>query len=201
MIDYEGGMSYSGVIKDGIPSGRGQLTNINGEEYVGGFISGSYHGSGRYSWADGQIFVGEYVNGAREGYGTVTFLDGSVYEGNLKQGNYEGKGTYIYGKGNEEDYSVRNAIEKWMNQMNGHVSNKGFSNNTDWVTDLELIQYSKDGESLMYYEFIDCWPQTLAEIPLSYDTASDIEQFDVTWAYNYYTTGDISDKIDNGNQD
>ena len=87
---------------------------------------------------------------------------------------------------NAEDYSVRNAIEKWMDKMNGHVSNKGFSNNTDWVTDLELIQYSKDGESLMYYEFIDCWPQTLAEIPLSYDTASDIEQFDVTWAYNYY---------------
>ena len=87
---------------------------------------------------------------------------------------------------NTEDYSVRSAIEKWMDKMNGHVSNKGFSNNTDWVTDLELIQYSKDGESLMYFEFIDCWPQTLAEIPLSYDTASDIEQFDVTWAYNYY---------------
>ena len=88
---------------------------------------------------------------------------------------------------NTEDYSVRSAIEKWMDKMNGHVSNKGFSNNTDWVTDLELIQYSKDGEHLMFYEFIDCWPQTLAEIPLSYDTASDIEQFDVTWAYNYYT--------------
>ena len=101
---------------------------------------------------------------------------------------------------NAEDYSVRSAIEKWMDKMNGHVSNKGFSNNTDWVTDLELIQYSKDGESLMYYEFIDCWPQTLAEIPLSYDTASDIEQFDVTWAYNYYTTGDVTDVIDNGNQ-
>ena len=96
---------------------------------------------------------------------------------------------------NAEDYSVRNAIEKWMDKMNGHVSNKGFSNNTDWVTDLELIQYSKDGESLMYYEFIDCWPQTLAEIPLSYDTASDIEQFDVTWAYNYYTfTGGFAPK-------
>ena len=88
---------------------------------------------------------------------------------------------------NAEDYSVRNAIEIWMDKMNGHVSNKGFSNNTDWVTDLELIQYSKDGESLMYYEFIDCWPQTLAEIPLSYDTASDIEQFDVTWGYQYWT--------------
>ena len=101
---------------------------------------------------------------------------------------------------NAEDYSVRNAIEKWMDKMNGHVSNKGFSNNTDWVTDLELIQYSKDGESLMYYEFIDCWPQTLAEIPLSYDTASDIEQFDVTWAYNYYETVAESTNVVKGDQ-
>ena len=103
---------------------------------------------------------------------------------------------------NTEDYHIRNAIEKWMDKMNGHVSNKGFSNNTDWVTDLELIQYSKDGESLMYYEFIDCWPQTLAEIPLSYDTASDIEQFDVTWAYNFYTTQSLDSRVGStGTQD
>ena len=39
----------------------------------------------------------------------------------------------------------------------------------------------------MTYEFVDIWPTTLSEIALSYDTASDIEQFDVTWSYNYYT--------------
>ena len=30
------------------------------------------------------------------------------------------------------------------------------------------------------------WPQSVTEIALSYDTASDLEQFDVTWAYNHY---------------
>ena len=40
----------------------------------------------------------------------------------------------------------------------------------------------------MVYTFVDCWPQTVSEIALSYDTASDIETFDITWAYNYYTT-------------
>ena len=39
----------------------------------------------------------------------------------------------------------------------------------------------------MVYQFEDIWPTTLSEIALSYDTASDIEQFDVTWAYNYFT--------------
>ena len=100
---------------------------------------------------------------------------------------------------NTEDYSVRNAIEVWMDKMNSHADNKGFSNNGDWVSDVDLIQYGKDGESLMEYTFIDCWPTTLAEIPLSYDTASDIEQFDVTWAYNYYTQGGHTN-VSNGDQ-
>ena len=99
---------------------------------------------------------------------------------------------------NTEDYSVRNAIEVWMDKINSHADNKGVSNNGDWVSDVDLQQFSKDGETLMTYSFIDCWPTTLAEIPLSYDTASDIEQFDVTWAYNYYETYSGSSKISNG---
>ena len=87
---------------------------------------------------------------------------------------------------NAEDYSIRNAIEAWMDHINSHKENKGISDNTSWVTDGTLTQYGKDGDAVVAWEFIDMWPQTVAELPLSYDTASDIEQFDVTWAYNYY---------------
>ena len=89
---------------------------------------------------------------------------------------------------NSENFSIRNDIDDWMNAMNTHVANVGFSNNNDWAGSLTLTQYSKDGESLMSWTFVDAWPQTVAEIALSYDTASDIEQYDVTWAYNYYTS-------------
>ena len=88
---------------------------------------------------------------------------------------------------NTEDYSVRNAIEIWMDKINSHADNIGFSDSTSWVTTADLTQYGKDGETNMIYSFVDLWPTTIAELPLSYDTASDIEQFDVTWAYNYYT--------------
>ena len=87
---------------------------------------------------------------------------------------------------NAENYSIRNAIEAWMDHINSHKENKGISDNSTWVTDGTLTQYGKDGDAVVAWEFIDMWPQTLAELPLSYDTASDIEQFDVTWAYNYY---------------
>ena len=50
----------------------------------------------------------------------------------------------------------------------------------------ELLQYGKNGKLLLKVIFIDCWPQSISEIALSYDTASDLEQFDVTWSYQHY---------------
>ena len=92
---------------------------------------------------------------------------------------------------NTEDYTVRNEIEKWMDVINGTSDNKntvsglGFGDFGQGTG--ELIHYQQNGNKTMTYEFIDIWPTTISEIALSYDTASDIEQFDVTWAYNYYT--------------
>ena len=100
---------------------------------------------------------------------------------------------------NTEDYSIRSAIEVWMDKINSHADNIGFSDSTSWVTTADLTQYGKDGETNMIYSFVDLWPTTIAELPLSYDTASDIEQFDVTWAYNYYTQGGHTN-VSNGDQ-
>ena len=88
---------------------------------------------------------------------------------------------------NTEDYSVRNEIEVWMNEINGHSTNLTDLLNTTggWQGTGTLTQYSKDGKSLMVYTFVGLWPQTIAEIALSYDTVSDIETYDVTWSYNY----------------
>ena len=38
------------------------------------------------------------------------------------------------------------------------------------------------------YDFVDIWPTSVGEIALSYDTANDMETFNVTWSYNYYTS-------------
>ena len=88
---------------------------------------------------------------------------------------------------NSEDFSLKHVIEDWMNNINSTGANKGFSDNTSGYGTVKLTQYAKAGKSLLTWTFEDCWPQTVSEIALSYDTASDIEQFDVTWAYNYYT--------------
>ena len=89
---------------------------------------------------------------------------------------------------NTEKYNVRNEIEKWMEHINGTIDNKSKSDANFGTGTAELVHYQKNGEKTMTYEFVDIWPTSLSEIALSYDTASDIEQFDCTWAYNYFTS-------------
>ena len=88
---------------------------------------------------------------------------------------------------NTEKYNVRNEIEKWMEVINDTGDNTSATAADFGTGTAQLVHYQKDGTSTMTYEFVDCWPTAISEIALSYDTASDIEQFDVTWAYNYYT--------------
>ena len=119
-------------------------------------------------------------------FGRTVKIPGDIVFGDLT--------TTIY---QTEAGTERTAIEKWMDTINGHVSNvSGLEDEAGnfmgkYSATAHLIQYSKAGgavaNKLSTVEFVDLWPQTVSEIALSYDTASDIEQFDVTWAYNYYT--------------
>ena len=135
-------------------------------------------------------------------FGRTVKIPGDIVYGDLT--------TTIY---QTEAGTERFGIEKWMDKINGHVDNKStlesetgnFMGKYSAVG--KLIQYSKAGgavaNKLSTVEFVDLWPQTVSEIALSYDTASDIEQFDVTWAYNYYTQakGDLTTAATRAKQD
>jgi len=117
----------------------------------------------------------------RQYFGRVVKIPGDMTFGDLST-------TIIMTEGGDE----RSVLEQWMDEINkttqnkmneGHVTSNGFAGT------VKLNQYGKAGSSTPIHkiEFVDCWPSTIGDIALSYDTASDIEVFDVTWTYNYYT--------------
>ena len=117
-------------------------------------------------------------------FGRTIKIPGDIVFGDLTTTIYQTE------KGDE-----RFNIESWMDQINSHVSNKSALDSTSTANFMvkysatgTLKQYDKAGNTatLSEVEFVDMWPQTVAEIALSYDTASDLEQFDVTWSYNHY---------------
>ena len=71
---------------------------------------------------------------------------------------------------NDTDFSVRDAIERWMNGINAHSANTGLT-------------------SPIAYE---AYPQDLSEITLSYGDNDNIERFNCIWAYQYYESNTTS---------
>ena len=124
-------------------------------------------------------------------FGRTVKIPGDIVFGDLT--------TTIY---QTEDGTERFNLESWMDQINGHVENVSSleSGTGDFMGKYsatgKLFQYDKAGTTtaISSVEFVDMWPQSVTEIALSYDTASDLEQFDVTWSYNHYnvTVGSTS---------
>jgi len=102
---------------------------------------------------------------------------------------------------NDEDFTVRNAMEKWMNGLNSHRSNlrvaSGYNNN-QYTADSEVYQYGKRGVELgsvgiggrpgpiKKYKFIGMWPVNVSPIQLDWGDNDRVEEFSVTFAYNWW---------------
>ena len=54
----------------------------------------------------------------------------------------------------KEDFGIRNAMEQWMNGINGHTANTGFTNPVAYQADLIVDQLDKDGNVLVGNNYI-----------------------------------------------
>ncbi len=97
---------------------------------------------------------------------------------------------------NDEDFVVRNAFEKWMAGMNSHVSNiraQWAGNSLGYATDAIVKQYGKKGDKLKSYTFVGMFPVDVSQIDLDWGANDTIEEYTVTFAYQYW----VSQSLDN----
>lgn len=93
---------------------------------------------------------------------------------------------------NDTDFKIRNAMERWMNAINGHSANTGLTNPVDYQADLIVEQLDKDGSILKTYTFRGCFPTSVAAIDLSYATENEIERFTVEFQVQYWESNTTS---------
>jgi hypothetical protein len=93
---------------------------------------------------------------------------------------------------NDTDFAVRNAMERWMNGINGHSSNTGLVNPTDYQADMFVEQLDRDGEAIKRYTFRGAFPTNVGAIELSYDTTGAIEEFTVEFQVQYWESDTTS---------
>ncbi len=100
---------------------------------------------------------------------------------------------------NDEDFLIRNSMESWMNAINNHRSNtrSGLALRSGagpastvggYTTDANVVQYGKTGSSIKNYNFVGIFPIDISAIDLDWGSNDAIEEFTVTFSYQYWET-------------
>ena len=97
---------------------------------------------------------------------------------------------------NDESFTIRTALEQWMSVINSHagnVRNSAAANPSGYTVDAKVTQFGKDGKSLQDYNFVGLFPIDLAAIDLDWGSNDTIEEYGVTFAYQYWTNANSTD--------
>ena len=90
---------------------------------------------------------------------------------------------------NDTDFTIRNAFEGWMNQINDVEENSGIIDPNTITSQMQVTQLDRNNAELKNYSFVDVWPVNLSDIQLSFADNDKIEEFQVELAYAYWIPG------------
>jgi len=85
---------------------------------------------------------------------------------------------------NDTDFSIRSALENWINTINKLSDNTGLVNPAAYQSDAFVFQLDRDGQTIRKYRFYDTFPTQVGPIELSYD-AQGIQEFTVELQVQY----------------
>jgi len=90
---------------------------------------------------------------------------------------------------NDEDFLIRNSMEEWMQSINSHLGNVrkfGAASPLLYKQNAQVVQYSKTGLPVRQYTFNGMWPTEVSTIDLAWESTDAIEEFTVTFNYDYW---------------
>jgi hypothetical protein len=92
---------------------------------------------------------------------------------------------------NDEDFLVRNMLTDWMEKINSWSNNNRAANwdaHSAYVGTLIVSGFKKTSVDLtaaQSYTFQNCWPSSVGEITLDWET-NEIQEYEVTWEYGWW---------------
>ena len=99
---------------------------------------------------------------------------------------------------NDEDFAVRKTLEIWNEALNGYEDNlrdAQLGSPNSYKADAEVIHYGKRGDIIRTYKLVGLFPTVIDAISLSWDDADTIEEYGVTFAYDYWVTDGVSGNL------
>jgi len=94
---------------------------------------------------------------------------------------------------NDEDFLIRDGMERWSNAINGLETNLRSTNlasTADYKTSATVTQFGKLGNPIRTYSFVGIFPTEVSTIDMDWGSNDAIEEFTVTFSYDYWQVGE-----------
>lgn len=88
----------------------------------------------------------------------------------------------------EEDFSIRDQIERWSMRINQGDTNIRDEVNEEYKEDAQVLLYGKNGTVIRRYNLVGLWPQEVGTIELDWQSG-EIGTYDVTWSFDFMNEG------------
>lgn len=95
---------------------------------------------------------------------------------------------------NDEDFIVKNVMEKWHEGINSHqlnVRNPAALSSLGYTVDATVRQYGKTGNIIKQYKFIGMFPNDVSPIEVDWGANDTIEEFTVNFSYQWWSSEEI----------
>jgi hypothetical protein len=100
---------------------------------------------------------------------------------------------------NSNDFAIRNAFEQWSAFISHRNDVGGTTDVSRYKADITVKHLDRNGEVRRKYVLIGAFPQDIGQIQLSYDTNNAVEEFDVTFVYDYFVVKNpTADEMESG---
>ena len=88
---------------------------------------------------------------------------------------------------NDVSFGLRKSFEEWSERIQNHNYALGSNTLNDYFASAIVRQLDRDGQQLRAYRFEGIWPQTVSDIGLDFDSTDQVEEYDVTFAVQYWS--------------
>ena len=89
---------------------------------------------------------------------------------------------------NDNDFMIRNALEQWSSGILNHTATNGRLKSLDYQTDMRVEQFDRNENVIKTYYMHNCHPQNIGEIGLDFGNTNSIEEYQVEFSVDYWTT-------------
>lgn len=88
---------------------------------------------------------------------------------------------------NDSDFTVRSALEEWMNLIENRLNKTGLQNPNDYQTVIEISQKDRNDNILRKYKLDGAFPVEVGPVQLDFGSNDQISTFGVSFQYQTFS--------------